>query len=261
MRVPYPGYDMNSVSYKAEGMSNFDALQLQVHKRLSNGLQFTGSYTWSHSLDEQSGLGLFFTGNNPLTPKRIMPASDFDQTHVFLINYSYTIPNFVDAKRLGDAINGWTIGGQTVAQSGQPYSVYDYFRFGREPILRYQRLYGNPIVPLVPGVTAKQAEWQVFAPWVNCRIRRVCKLNAADFAPQFVAPGTNGVPACDASGCDNFESCLELRAGIVFAAHSKCVSTPAWPRRSRSKNATSLASKPMRSIFSTIPISTLQTTT
>ena len=69
IRVPYPGYDMNSVLYKAEGISNFNALQLQVHKRLSNGLQFTTSYTWSHSLDEQSGLGLFFTGNNPLTPR------------------------------------------------------------------------------------------------------------------------------------------------------------------------------------------------
>ena len=34
-----------------------------------SGLQFTASYTWSHSLDEQSGLGLFFTGNNPLYPE------------------------------------------------------------------------------------------------------------------------------------------------------------------------------------------------
>lgn len=31
-------------------------------------------------------------------------------------------------------------------------------------------------------------------------------LNPNDFAPQFVAPGTNGVPACDATGCDLFES-------------------------------------------------------
>ena len=66
IRVPYIGYDMNSVLFKAEGISNYNALQLQVRKRLSNGLQFTASYTWSHALDEQSGLGLFFTGNNPL---------------------------------------------------------------------------------------------------------------------------------------------------------------------------------------------------
>jgi hypothetical protein len=40
--------------------------QLQARKRLSFGLQFTASYTWSHALDEQSGLGLFYNGNNPL---------------------------------------------------------------------------------------------------------------------------------------------------------------------------------------------------
>jgi hypothetical protein len=204
IRVPYPGYDMNSVSYKAEGISNFNALQLQVHKRLSNGLQFTTSYTWSHSLDEQSGLGLFFTGNNPLTPRANYASSDFDQTHVFLINYSYTTPKIVESGAWGYVANGWTIGGQTVAQSGQPYSVYDFS--GSVASLYYgtSNYIGNPIVPLLPGVTAKQA-----AKGANCPAgvsARICKLNAADFLPQFVAPGTNGVPACDSSGCDNYES-------------------------------------------------------
>ena len=155
--MPYPGYDMNAVSYKAEGISNFNALQLQVHKRMSNGLQFTTSYTWSHSLDEQSGLGLFFTGNNPSTPRANYGTSDFDQTHVFLVNYSYTIPKFVDSGALSYLTNGWTIGGQTVAESGQPYSVYDYS--GSVASLYYgtSNYIGNPIVPLAPGVTAKQA--------------------------------------------------------------------------------------------------------
>ena len=204
IRVPYPGYDMNSVSYKAEGISNFNALQLQVHKRLSNGLQFTTSYTWSHSLDEQSGLGLFFTGNNPLNPRANYGSSDYDQTHVFLVNYSYTIPKFVKSGPWGYVVNGWTIGGQTVAQSGQPYSVYDYS--GSVASLYYgtSNYIGNPIVPLVPGVTAKQAAH----PGANCAgiSTKLCKLNSADFLPQFVAPGTNGVPACDATGCDDFES-------------------------------------------------------
>ena len=204
IRVPYPGYDMNSVSYRAEGISNFSALQFQVHKRLSHGLQFTTSYTWSHSLDEQSGLGLFFTGNNPLTPRANYASSDFDQTHVFLVNYSYTLPKLVNSGALGYIVNGWTIGGQTVAQSGQPYSVYDYS--GSVASLYYgtSNYIGNPIVPLLPGVTAKQAAH----PGANCAgiSNEVCKLNSADFLPQFVAPGTSGVPACDASGCDNFES-------------------------------------------------------
>lgn len=214
IRVPYPGYDMNSVLYRAEGTSNFDALQLQTHKRLSNGLQFTASYTWSHSLDEQSGLGLFFTGNNPLTPRANYASSDFDQTHVFLVNYSYTIPKLVDGGLWGYMANGWTIGGQTVAQSGQPYSVYDFS--GSVASLYYgtSNYIGNPIVPMVPGVTAAQASH----PGANCAniSTEICKLNAADFLPQFVAPGTNGVPACDATGCDNYESLFGNTGRNIF---------------------------------------------
>jgi hypothetical protein len=207
IRVPYPGYDMNAVQYKAEGISNFDALQLQVHKRLSNGLQFTSSYTWSHALDEQSGLGLFFTGNNPLTPRANYASSDFDQTHVFLINYSYTIPKFVDSGAWGYVVNGWTIGGQTVAQSGQPFSVYDYSGSVASQFYGTSNYIGNPIVPLLPSVTAKQAAQGGICPAGSVGISpALCKLNAADFGPQFVAPGTYGVPACDATGCDNYES-------------------------------------------------------
>lgn len=202
LRVPFPGYDMNAVLYKAEGTSNYNALQVQVRKRFSYGLTLTGSYTWSHALDEQSGLGLFFTGNNPLAPKSNYASSDFDQTHVFLVNYSYTIPSLVKSRGLGYAVNGWIIGGQTVAESGQPYSVYDFsgsvgsLYFGTFDFIT------NPIVPLKPGVTPGQAKLQGTL-GVNAANP---VLNAADFAPQFVASGTNGVPACDATGCDLFES-------------------------------------------------------
>jgi Carboxypeptidase regulatory-like domain len=202
IRVPFPGYDMNSVLFKAAGTSNYSALQAQVRKRLSNGLQFTASYTWSHSLDEQSGLGLFFTGNNPLDLRANYASSDFDQTHVFLINYSYTIPKFAHNEVLGKVVNSWVIGGMTVAQSGQPYGVYDFSGSVGSLYFGTSDFIGNPNVPLAPGVTPKQAELQGTL-GVNAG-KPV--LNAADFAPQFVAPGTNGVPACDASGCDSFES-------------------------------------------------------
>ena len=213
-RVPYIGYDMNSVLYRAEGISNYDALQLQARKRLSNGLQFTASYTWSHALDEQSGLGLFFTGNNPLAPKSNYASADFDQTHVFLINYSYTLPNFTTNHSLGYLVNGWTIGGQTVAQSGQPYSIYDFS--GSVASLYYgsSDYITNPIVPLVPGVSAKQAQLQGTT-GVNAG-RPV--LNAADFGPQFLAPGQDGVPPCDASGCDTFESVYGNSGRNMFRA-------------------------------------------
>ncbi len=202
IRVPYPGYDMNSVLFKAEGISNYNALQLQARKRLSFGLQFTASYTWSHSLDEQSGLGLFFTGNNPLVPRSNYASSDFDQTHVFLVNYSYQIPSLAKSALLGAVVNGWILGGQTVAQSGQPYSVYDFSGSVGSLYFGTSNYIGNPIVSLKPGVTPKQAELQGTT-GVNAG-KPV--LNSSDFLPQFVAPGTNGVPPCDASGCDLYES-------------------------------------------------------
>jgi hypothetical protein len=202
VRVPYIGYDMNSVLYEAEGVSNYNALQAQVRKRLSNGLQFTASYTWSHALDEQSGLGLFVTGNNPLIPRSNYGSADFDQTNVLLVNYSYALPKMVQSKAFSQLVNGWTIGGQTVLQSGQPYSVYDYS--GSVAGIYYGTYdeNSNPIVPLAPGVTYKQAQLQ--------RTHGVNAgnpvLNPSDFLPQFLAPGQDGVAPCDASGCDLYES-------------------------------------------------------
>ena len=214
IRVPYLGYDMNSVLYQAEGISNYNALQIQLRKRFSYGLQFSASYTWSHALDEQSGLGLFVTGNNPLVPKDNYATADFDQTHVFLINYSYTIPHFGGNKFLGAVGNGWTISGQTVAQSGQPYSVYDYS--GSVASLYYGTYddAGNPIVPLAPGVTYKQAQLQGTT-GVNPNNP---VLNVADFAPQayFLAPGQSGVPPCDSTGCDIYESLFGPTGRNVF---------------------------------------------
>ena len=212
IRVPYIGYDMNSVLYKGEGISDYNALQIQVRKRLSNGLQFTAAYTWSHALDEQSGLGLFFTGNNPLTPKSSYGSSDFDRTHVFLINYSYTIPKVTSNKLLGGFVNGWIIGGQTVAQSGQPYSIYDYSGSVASQYLGTSDYIGNPIVPLKPGVTVQQAQLQGTT-GVNAG-KPV--LNVNDFAPQFLAPGQDGVPPCDASGCDLYESLYGTSGRNIF---------------------------------------------
>jgi hypothetical protein len=201
LRVPYLGYDMNSVLYQARGVSNYNALQVQLRKRLSMGLQFTASYTWSHALDEQSGLGLFFTGNNPLDPHASYASADFDQTHVLLINYSYEIPKFSN-KAVNALAGGWIIGGQTVAQSGQPYSVYDYSGSVGGIFYGTYDDAGNPIVPLKPGVTVKQAELQGTT-GINAG-KPV--LNSSDFLPQFLAPGQDGVPPCDATGCDMYES-------------------------------------------------------
>ena len=194
VRVPYIGYSANSVLYKAEGISNYHALQLHLQKRLSHGLTVTGSYTWSHGLDDQSAAGLFYTGNNSEDLKTGYGSSDFDRTHVFLVNFTYAIPTvaaFKSNQVTNGLLNGWRIGMQTVAQSGQPYSVYDYS--GSQGSLYYssEDEITNPIVPLAPGVTVPQAQLQGTT-GIN-PAKPV--LNAAAFLPQLLQPGQDGVPA------------------------------------------------------------------
>ncbi|MBB5057199.1 hypothetical protein HDF16_001884 [Granulicella aggregans] len=158
LRVPYIGYAAESIDYKAAGVSQYNALQAHIEKRMSHGFQVGLSYTYSHALDEQSGLGLFYNGNNALNLRDAYASADFDRTHVINFNYVYRLPDFAPKYTVkGDLANGWSVVGLTVLQSGQPYSVIDFT--GAVGGIYYSTNNGitNPIVPLAPGCTAKSA--------------------------------------------------------------------------------------------------------
>ena len=128
LRVPYIGYSSESESYTAAGVSAYNALQAHVEKRLSHGLQVGFSYTYSHALDEQSGLGLFYNGNNPnnlrsglrIVGLRPHPRDQF-QLYLRIANLRHG-----SSSVKGKLADGWAISGLTILQSGQPYSVIDY---------------------------------------------------------------------------------------------------------------------------------------
>jgi Carboxypeptidase regulatory-like domain len=222
LRSPYLGYDPNSDFNRAIGMSNYDALQFHVTKRLSHGLTVTGSYTYSHTLDEQSGLGLFYNGNDPNNTRSSYGSSDFDRTHQLTVSYVYQLPSLTGAHGFANQmINGWGISGVTVFQSGQPYSVID-FSGGAASIYwgDGQDYITNPIVPVGGfGATATNPRLQGTT-GVNGNNP---VLNAAAFGiPTPYTPGTNGVPACDSSSgtlvCDNFENGYAIGGRNIFRA-------------------------------------------
>ena len=123
---------------------------------MSHGLQVGFSYTYSHSLDEQSGLGLFYNGNNPLNLRDGYASSDFDRTHIINFIYTYRFPDSTgDTTLLGRFTNGWQLSGLTVLQSGQPYSVEDLLRRRRQHLLRPQRRHHQPHRSARPGFTAQ----------------------------------------------------------------------------------------------------------
>jgi hypothetical protein len=158
-RVPYIGYAAESIDYKAAGVDAYNALTAHIEKRMSHGLQVAASYTYSHALDEQSGLGLFYNGNNPLNLRDGYASADFDRTHVINFTYVYRLPDFVHSHSIESYFtNGWSLVGLTILQSGQPYSVIDFS--GAVGSIYYGVSNGitNPIVPLAPGCTAKNAK-------------------------------------------------------------------------------------------------------
>jgi hypothetical protein len=210
LRAPFLGYDPNSDFNRTVGISNYDALQVHVDKRFSHGLQVTGSYTYSHTLDEQSGLGLFYNGNDPNNPRSSYGNSDYDRTHVFNVSYHYEFPKIAGATGwVKQVANGWGINGITVLQSGQPYSVID-FSGGAASIYwgGGQDLVTNPIVPV--GGFGSTAANPILQGTTGVNGNKPV-LNAAAFGiPTPYTPGTNGVPPCDSSSgvkvCDNFEN-------------------------------------------------------
>lgn len=229
LRTPYIGFNPNADFWKAEGISTYNALQLQATKRMSHGLMVNASYTYSHSLDEGSGLGagLFFNGNNPLVPRTAYASSDFDRTHVFTISYAYLLPKFKNASRLLDfAANGWGIRGVTVAQSGQPFSVIDFSGTAASIFFSADDFITNPILPLAQGISPKQATQGgtdksfTSGPLAGVRVPYV---NPNDFSIPFLAPGQSGVPPCGptvggANVCDTQETGYGSNGRNIFRA-------------------------------------------
>jgi hypothetical protein len=205
LRVPYVGYSPNMAIWQAEGISNYNALQFSVNKRLSHGLQINGSYTWSHVLDEGSSLGLFYNGNDPSNPASAYGNAGFNRTHVFAFSYLYQLPSPAGANSLaGKFLNGWGLSGITILESGLPFSVWDYS--GGVASLYYSSndVITNPLLPLAAGSTPASTQ---------TTLGGIPGLNPANFALPLVQPGQSGVPPCgptadgsSANFCDTVET-------------------------------------------------------
>jgi hypothetical protein len=131
-RAPYQGVAPGSYTCASEYNSNYNSLQSSVTKRLSHGLQFLGSYTWSRNLDETSGSSgsevfeLWLLTNDQRNPHGDYGLTDFDRTHRGVFSLTYTTPAFTNMPMLvRHAISGWQASGIFVAQSGTPITILD----------------------------------------------------------------------------------------------------------------------------------------
>jgi hypothetical protein len=195
-RAPYIGYSPNAALFETVGVSAYDSLQVHVEKRLSHHFQAGLSYTWGHALDEQSDIGLFFTGDNPNKLRDSWASSDFDRTHTTTVNFQALLPNAAKPHSLlSYATNDWSLTGIGVFQSGEPYSLYEYYGavgsayFGDYPTLM------NPVLPIKNPKAAKST-----ALTGNPGDMRdpngdyIPTIDPSVIAINYIAPGDKGVP-------------------------------------------------------------------
>ena len=123
------------------GVSNYNALQVELRRRYSHGLLLQANYTFQKTLDnispgnpglnseDQTRVAAFLDNQNPHLD---YGRADFDQTHVFNLNAVYDLP-FGHGKSFfnnsGGAfdrlVGGWQLGGILRINTGTPLTIVD----------------------------------------------------------------------------------------------------------------------------------------
>ena len=133
LRVAYPG--MGAITYGTSGLSsvNYNSVQFSAMRRASHGLFYSVAYTFSKALGSTSP-DAYHLGTpviNEFGQSVTLPdarqwtygPTSTDRSQVLAVNYSYSFPKLSRGiAPLRAVINGWTLSGTMLAQTGAPVS-------------------------------------------------------------------------------------------------------------------------------------------
>jgi outer membrane receptor protein involved in Fe transport len=108
----------NITQVESTGFSSYHALWLSATKRLSRGLLFDASYTWSKSLDTNSLNSSGFAVQDSYDIPNQYGLSDYDARHRFILSATYALP-FTGHW----ATRGWQVAVILQSQSGNPVNI------------------------------------------------------------------------------------------------------------------------------------------
>lgn len=161
----------NTWSWFSEGDSSYNALQVDVNRRFSEGLTVRGVYTYSKALDDGDSLNATTSGggpalaSNPFNLRSDWGLASYDVRNLGVISASYALPSGHGQRFLGDlsgfrnaAASGWSVNSIVTVQGGFPFSPqlsYNPSNNGdtRNPV----RPFRNPAftAPVILGTPAK----------------------------------------------------------------------------------------------------------
>ncbi len=129
---PYPLFqDISGPTFN--NISNYNAVEGVIRKRMSNGFTYSFNFTWEHFLDDQDTSGHTGQGGSQYVQNTYNPAqnygnSDLDTPKMFKGYVVYQLP-FGQGRRflnnnilLDEIVGGWQTAGTLVLDSGQPFN-------------------------------------------------------------------------------------------------------------------------------------------
>jgi hypothetical protein len=135
----YAGTGLTVNVGSASGLANYHALQVHLNQRFARDIQYTVSYSWSHTLDNSNGPFSVTGGNARIF---ILPGggadlsanygnSDQDQRHLLTLSSLYELP-FGHGKRFGPAgngflsslVGGWQWNNIVTLGTGTPFDIF-----------------------------------------------------------------------------------------------------------------------------------------
>jgi carboxypeptidase family protein len=160
-----------------QAISNYNSLQAEITKRMTNGLTLSFNYVWSHMLDDQDSSGWGSHGGqqawqhaSSLTLNQASlnyGPSNFDVRNAFKGYAVYQLPfgrgrAFLNHNSLLDAvIGGWQLAGSLIESSGNPFSISG-------PNNLYTHANGaTQYVNRVPGVSTTPTGGRSYHNWIN----------------------------------------------------------------------------------------------
>ena len=131
-RLPYAGISPGSLFCESSFDANYNSLQTSLTKRMSHGLEFLGSYTWSRNFDQTSGSngsGLYETHlitNDQTNFRQAWGPTDFDRTNRAVLSLVYKT-SFAHrmTPTMSRIVGDWQVSAVAVAQSGTPITIVD----------------------------------------------------------------------------------------------------------------------------------------
>jgi hypothetical protein len=131
-------YSLASLILSNYSNATFNALQIDVRRRMRSGIQFQANYTYSKVMSDSDGVdqdrweGFRDPGNGKIDRAR----TSYDVTHAIKGNLVYDLPvgerHRLNYSPLNWLLKNWTVSGITTLRSGNPFSILS----GRGTLLR-----------------------------------------------------------------------------------------------------------------------------